>query len=248
MKTHLPFFSMAREALLTNTLGMPFVPVTGSAVLFCQWETRVQDYAAFASETPGLDRKWSEISWLDYQQSPLEPVINVSWDDAQAFCAWLGQRDERTYRLPTDAEWSLAAALGASPDDPPYPWGAQWPPPVGAGNYAGGELNRFGFPVIAGYWDYHPFTSPVGSYRPNPLGLYDLSGNVWEWCQDGPEASSPDRLLRGACWSSHEASDVALASRKTLPRATRCETAGFRVVLENPEPPAPELFTNSCSA
>jgi len=125
-------------------------------------------------------------------------VVNVTWGEAQAFCEWLSKKEGKTYRLPTDHEWSLAVGIGdredanARPKDKAmkipwvFPWGTQWPPPLGAGNYAGEEANLFGadFMVIERYRDNHPFTSPVGSYWANSLGIYDLGGNVWEWCDD----------------------------------------------------------------
>jgi formylglycine-generating enzyme required for sulfatase activity len=96
------------------------------------------------------------------------PVINVSWNDAVAYCAWLSQQTGRTYRLPTEAEWEYAARAGTVT---PYWWGKE----IGRGNancVDGGSQ-----------WD-NEQTVPVGSFQPNPFGLYDTAGNVWEWVQD----------------------------------------------------------------
>ena len=89
----------------------------------------------------------------DYKQEDTHPVVNVSWKDANAFCAWLTKKEMaegkikagQKYRLPTDAEWSVAVGLGKEKGNTPeakdggikdvYPWGKEWPPPVGAGNY-----------------------------------------------------------------------------------------------------------------
>jgi len=108
----------------------------------------------------------------------------VSWQEAKAFCAWLtatertvgkiGPRDQ--YRLPTDQEWSVAVG------DNKYPWGDEWPPPTNAGNYfdesAVKQLPAGWLHIIGN--DGYARTSPVGSFRPNQYGLYDMgetSGN-----------------------------------------------------------------------
>ena len=122
-----------------NSLGMKFVPVAGTKVLFSVWETRVQDYGVFAKEA---GRKLHRPS---IPQEPPHPVVQVSWEDAVAFCTWLSKKEGRTYRLPTDAEWSVAVGLGVEKGSTPhekalkvagYPWGDAWPPPRGAGNYS----------------------------------------------------------------------------------------------------------------
>ncbi len=133
-----------------NSLGMKFVPVQNTQVLFCIWETRVQDYASYAQANLGINWEWQEPG---FEQGPMHPVVNVNWEDAQVFCQWLTNKDQQEgrispqqrYRLPTDEEWSWAVGLpkeeGATPEEKDgkikdhYPWGKQWPPPQGAGNY-----------------------------------------------------------------------------------------------------------------
>src|SRR6202453_202471 len=155
-----------------NSLGMKFVPVPKTNVLFSIWDTRVCDYRAFAKETPTLHAKWTHPG---FEQTNTDPVVWVSWLDAKAFCAWLTNKEQKEgkipknweYRLPTDAEWSIAVGRGK------YPWGNQWPPPNGAGNYYT-DLKV----------DNYAYTSPVGSFPANEYGLYDMGGNVWQWCED----------------------------------------------------------------
>ena len=197
----------------TNTLGMKFVPVQGTEVQFCIWETRVKDYAAYAAANAGVDESWKKPEELalgiSFTQEDTHPVVEVSWNDAQAFCEWLTKKElaegkikaGQKYRLPTDAEWSVAVGLGQEQGKTPeekqrgikdmYPWGKEWPPPVGAGNYYKSlKVDKF------------EYTAPVGSFAANQFGLHDLGGNVWEWCEDwyDPEAQK-HRVLRGASWS-----------------------------------------------
>ena len=194
-----------------NSLGMRFVPVPGTNVLFSVWETRVKDYQAFCDAT---EKSWENPG---FTQTGDHPAVNVSWDDAKAFCEWLSEKEGKKYRLPTDHEWSCAVGIGdrenadATPKSKDtiadvFPWGEQWPPPNDAGNYFGeecktatglAELKAAGFdplsslPVIEGFNDGNVFTAAVGSFRPNGLGIYDLGGNVWEWCQDEYERAWP---------------------------------------------------------
>lgn len=231
-----------------NSLGMPFVPVPGTGVLFCAWQTRVQDYAAFADQRFHADSTWRDVSAGGCTQDPAHPVVNVSARDAQAFCTWLSKREGVPYRLPTDYEWSCASGLspkekrGLSPAQKDlqvknhFPWGAQWPPPSGAGNFAGEETDALGFDVIAGYRDGFLFTAPVGSFQPNALGLYDLSGNVWEWCLDAYDPSKPNtKVARGGSWRDGDPIRLSSSLRRPAPATKRGNDIGFRCVIELPE-------------
>ena len=218
-----------------NSLGMKFVPVPGTRVLISVWDTRVQDYEAYAAAAAGVDSSWKSPG---FKQGPTHPVVNVSWDDAQAFCRWLTDKErkaglitaEQSYRLPTDAEWSMAVGLdepsGGSPQEKDgkakgvYPWGTQWPPPRGAGNYD--ESLKV---------DDFPRTSPVGSFAANRYGLYDMGGNVWQWCEDWYGDGQRLRVLRGASWSNYDP-DYLLSSRRFCAApGGRYYDVGFRCVM-----------------
>jgi formylglycine-generating enzyme required for sulfatase activity len=254
-----------------NSLGMKFVPVPGTKVLFSIWDTRVQDFKVFA-ESVGSDTNhrtgvlkhdgWGQregYSWRNpgFTQGPTHPVCGVSWKDAQAFCRWLTERERKTglittnqrYRLPTDEEWSIAAGLtyelGSTPTEKDaqnkgvFPWGMGWPPPAGAGNFAGAEAKDMDWPdefkTIAGYRDDYPRTSPVGSFAPNPLGLYDMSGNVCQWCEDWGNKKHYDHVLRGGSWFNYQPDRLYSSQRFHGSMNFHLVMYGFRCVLaENP--------------
>ncbi|MBM4142292.1 MAG: formylglycine-generating enzyme family protein [Lentisphaerae bacterium] len=224
-----------------NSLGMEFVPIPGTRLLFCKWETRVQDYSAFVRS---VGRKWPKPQ---IEQGPTHPAVNVTWEDARAFCAWLTAREQQVeflpagcrYRLPADLEWSVAVGgLGVETGKTPfarngevkglYPWDGPWPPPAGAGNYA---------PVRE--VDTYQYTAPVGSFSTNRHGIFDLGGNVSEWCLDGWlqesfSAGPGDRTLRGGSWFHATPWHLASSAREKAEWNFADIRVGFRVVLELP--------------
>jgi serine/threonine protein kinase/formylglycine-generating enzyme required for sulfatase activity len=241
-----PIQTATKEKPWENSLGMRFVPV--ARVFFCIWDTRLQDYEQFVqhSDYPASD-KWKEPG---FKQGPDHPVVNVSWDDAIAFCNWLTTREQglgllparMSYRLPTDLDWSGAVGLGTEPGNTPeqkkgkikvYPWGLGWPPPPGSGNYCGEETKggRSSWPVIAGYNDGYARTSPVGAFPPNRYGLHDMGGNVWQWCEDWSNAGRYRRVLRGASWLNEHPDDLLLSHRRDDTPTSRRDNYGFRVVI-----------------
>ena len=257
--------SATKRRPFMNTLGMKFVPVPGTKVLFCIHETRYQDYAAFAAVSRGVHGAWKNqtIDGFNLTDRPEEhPVVNVSWHDVQEFCAWLSKREGKTYRLPTDQEWSHAAGIGHDEkweqDTTPatilknktaFPWETGWPPPPGSGNY-GGESPHVRppgakSPYLKGYNDGFPTTAPTMSFRPNSLGLYDLSGNVWEWCEDWHSHTKRDRVVRGGS-RDESVYDWLLSSCRVRKGPGRRENVvGFRCVLEIDSQPTNVLVPNS---
>ena len=240
----------------TNSLGMVFVPVRGTQVFFSVWETRVRDYQAFAADHPRLaGTNWSNA--LYHGVMPVTPggdypVVNVSWNDAHAFCAWLTGMERQAgkiprgafYRLPDDAEWSWAAGIGdresrGTPKDKNdkvrdvFPWGTQYPPPPGAGNFADLTAREYftNWPCIEGYRDGFVGASPVGSFKPDESGLYDLAGNAAEWVADSYDGTSRRRELRGGGWNNTGPKSLWASDRMAVGPERFSVVTGFRCVL-----------------
>lgn len=250
------FLVEAEPRRYTNSLGMVFVSVPGTTVEFSIYETRVKDFAAFAMANPGLDgTNWNHAFY--HQTTPVSdgpdyPVVNVSWNDARAFCAWLTDVERRAgkisaaecYRLPTDVEWSFAVGIGGREDgttpkdknsklENVFPWGSQFPPSTGSGNFADqAALNYFtNWPHIDGYNDGYVTTSPVGSFKPNASGIYDLAGNALEWCEDDYDSGHKQKVLRGGAWNNCGPKSLLSSCREHVAPGRFSVVTGFRCVL-----------------
>lgn len=234
-----------------NSLGMRFVPVPGVPGLFCIWETRVRDFDVYVAElgrAPGNDmlsldssNNWKELghSWSnpEFPQNENHPVVGVNWNEAAAFCDWLTIRERAAgwiatnqgYRLPTSAEWLLAAGTNQ------FTWGNTWPPPKGSGNFAGEEIRARlpAHPYITGFNDNFAGTSPVGSFTPNTYGIFDLAGNVAEYCADrDPKDRARRPWLAGGSWQDSTPAQLALTNLSHVRLGRRVSDCGFRVILD----------------
>ncbi|MGA2620500.1 MAG: formylglycine-generating enzyme family protein [Thermoguttaceae bacterium] len=189
-----------------------------------------------------------QFNWHNpgFPQTDDHPVLNVTWNDAVAFCQWLSRQEGKTYRLPTEAEWEYACRAGT---DTRYNFGDD---PTGLAKaakttHSGG---RACFPAVQNLKipkdASNPFTAPVGSFRPNRWGLYDMHGNAWEWCADwygedyyskspvddpkGP-ATGIRRVRRGGAWNTFPIWARASFRNWNTP-VSRCVNLGFRTARD----------------
>jgi formylglycine-generating enzyme required for sulfatase activity len=192
--------------------------VTINAMAVGRYEVTVAQYAAFARDTnhPASancisdqdgDRLW-EFSgpgtWLTpgFQQTPEDPVVCVSWEDAQQYVAWLSQRTGSHYRLLTEAEWEYAARGGSTA---PYPWGEFYDDACRYANVADATAHeryrerRLHSGFVFSCNDGVMYTAPVGAFAANGFGLYDMIGNVGEWLEDCSDAEPQRAAASGAC-------------------------------------------------
>ena len=175
------------------------------------------------------------LYWQDRNlNAPNQPVVGVTWPDAVAFTKWLTQVSGQSYRLPTEQEWEAAARGGREGE--PFPWGDASPEAAGKrkANYRTSDLVKHRFPL----------TATVGSFPPNGFGLYDMAGNVTEWCLDryhplgsgGPFKPKVLRILKGGSWFS-SARDLRSAARQSAPPDYADGYIGFRVAHPAPSQP-----------
>jgi len=184
----------------------------------------------------GFDHVYG-ASWKapGFHQTDTHPAVVISWNDAMAFCAWLAAKDRKPYRLPTEAQWEYACRAGTKTA---YFWGDR---------HKGGDpfANFYG---LAGKEKFK-FTSPVGSFIPNPWGLYGMIGNACEWCSDvyweypartvtnplGTEQQNgkmaTNRVVRGGSWSNSPGSGRS-AYRESHAPGTHSSYFGFRVCFD----------------
>ncbi len=170
------------------------------------------------------------------------PVVQVSWNDATAFCAWLSKKEGKTYGLPTEAEWEYACRAGTVTR---FWCGDADASLRGSANIADAAFKKKNPPrtQTVAWDDGFPFTSPVGSFKANPWGLYDMHGNVMQWCADGFDKyqegflkdpsgneNAASRVLRGSSWSFVAASCRSARRSPSVPTG-RASYIGFRVVL-----------------
>ncbi len=240
------------QSVIIDIPGLPagakkleFILVPGRGTikpfLLGKYEVTQGQYEAVMHTNPSTFKKG-----FDY------PVEQLSWLDSKDFCARLQTVLPKDlgakihFRLPTDEEWSMAAGLppekGRTPQDKHmkipkvFPWGTEWPPPTNAGNYSDKTSQALlGLPLVPGAYDGFADTSPVGHYPSNQFGLYDMGGNVWEWCEDWIDDEMNIRVVRGAAFFTTSESQI-ISSCRGYPPILRNFASGFRLRLEEVSP------------
>jgi formylglycine-generating enzyme required for sulfatase activity/pimeloyl-ACP methyl ester carboxylesterase len=207
------------------------------------------------NEAGKIEDMHAKFTWKSpgFEQTDEHPVVNVSWSDAKAFCKWLSAKEKKSYRLPTEAEWEYACRANtktayAHGDDPE----GLTTNGNGADATARAKYPRWSIGIKGK--DGYVFTAPVGQFKPNAFGLFDMHGNVWEWCEDWYEPNSypkekqvdptgpakgQAKVQRGGGWSSDAKRLRSAARIGRDPVAYRGCYLGFRVVLETANPKKP---------
>jgi formylglycine-generating enzyme required for sulfatase activity len=242
-------FLMGSDAPGSTPEEQPVHTVVVPSFFISKYEVTIGEFRQFVQETGYVtdaekegwssvykDNKWSkpnvenEVNWkydiagnlIDSKVTDL-PVVHVSWNDANNYCQWLSQNANYLYRLPTEEEWEFAARGGNSSQSFRFS-GSNTPQEVAwYGGNSEGSLH------------------PVGRKKPNELGLFDMSGNVMEWCgssyemyKGGPEEvviSSSDKVLRGGSWY-YDDDWCRSTFRRGWPPNMRGGAIGFRVCRE----------------
>ncbi len=217
---------------IINSIGMKFVRIKPGSFMMGSVQGDAEEMPAhkvtitkpfYMGVHEVTQKQWQDIMGDNPSEfkNPDKPVENVSWNDVQIFIKKLSKKEKIHYRLPTEAEWEYACRAGTDTD---YYWGDDF-----SGDHAWDDSNTSGE------------TQATGQKKPNAWGLYDMSGNVWEWCEDFYGQYSPrpatdplrlsgsGRVIRGGGWS-HSANSCRSRSRFHFSSGVSFYSLGFRLV------------------
>jgi formylglycine-generating enzyme required for sulfatase activity len=187
----------------------------------------IAEYMHFVRQTKGNYPEWleegseyhietgSDNYYKNINQNDNAPIVGISWYDANAYCEWLSKQTGDNYRLPTEAEWEYSARAGTT---------TKW-------SFGDDEALLEKYVWFSGNSNGHAYE--VGMKKKNPWGLFDMHGNVWEWCVDDYEEASSSKVLRGGSWD-----DVGFLSRSAdryrFNPSNRVSYVGFRLLRTLP--------------
>ncbi|MBN1233663.1 MAG: SUMF1/EgtB/PvdO family nonheme iron enzyme [Candidatus Coatesbacteria bacterium] len=196
-----------------------------------KYEVTNEQFARFCDETnrdypsDPDDTKWELNNYM--KSFPKYPVVNITWQEAKSYASWAGGR------LPTEMEWEIASEVDYNNK---YIWGNSEENLENLGNIAGQELKDV-FPgwTLEKHCDNFKWTSPVGSFRANRNGIYDMTGNAFEWCDDwfydkDEKKMTFKKVLKGGSYSSYK-EQLSAQSRFAEYPVTRSSNIGFRIVM-----------------
>ena len=217
------------EVPLGLQTSLEFVWIKTLKIWFQKYEITNRQYRKF--DLNHTSRSFEGLN-LDL---PEQPVVHVSWNDAEAFCGWLNKNySDRIpanceFRLPTADEWEFVAACG---DERRYPWGNDWPPLYGNFSDMTARKNLSQWNGILGYDDGYTVTCLVKDSGVNEWGIYGLAGNVWEWCDDWfDNADRRFKVRKGGSWDFDPRSSLTVTAKGLDRPDAKYDTIGFRVVV-----------------
>ena len=160
----------------------------------------------------GTDNYYKKMKNLT---NPNAPIVGISWHDAKAYCEWLSKKRKEEFRVPTEVEWEYACRAGTT---------TKW-----SFGYNKKELEKYAWYDENSDGTIHE----VGKKKPNPWGLYDMHGNVWEWCEDWDDKDKKYKVLRGGSWG-NGVLWTRSADRRRFDPFNRFNSVGFRLLKTLP--------------
>ncbi len=203
--------------------------ISTKEVTLSQWKQFIKESRYNPKAKPEDLWGCTSVGKPEFEQKDNEPVVCVSWHDAVNFAKWLSKKTGLIFRLPTEAEWEYACK-GSKGHLCSF---GDAPPPGNFANYWSGFGGKSGK-------DTFKYTAPVGSFKPNDFGLYDMIGNVWEWVEDwytiyNIPSKKEKKVVKGGSWES-QAKLLRCSTRKAISPERRYDAIGFRLVVELPAP------------